>query len=179
MQTVHRDIGLRVLEVESFDQAGQVRGCSTQHQHMEYLVRASPDVKAARPNAFGKSDLGASSRHGIGDTSIGENLTAYMAAPAMYMSPCATSQSRAILSLKAWSPYNLRPLTTGKMAERPSPTNMAARTGRKAGVRNLSRTAAMAQAMLLVVIWAVSARLFWAMCETDHDPIEAHVGRMF
>lgn len=77
-----------------------------------------------------------------------------MAAPMMYMRPCATSQSRAILSLNAPSPYRLSPLMTGKMADRPRPTNIAARIGRKAGERNLSETAAMAQAMLLVVICA-------------------------
>lgn len=46
-----------MLEIESFDQANQVGSCSAQHQDMEDLVRATPDVKAARPNAFGKSGL--------------------------------------------------------------------------------------------------------------------------
>ena len=71
---------------------------------------------------------------------VDENITAYTHAPKMYSTPCKTSHERPICFLICTVPYSHRPCRTGKIADSPIDTNIAALKGLQAGVRNFDST---------------------------------------
>src|SRR3954452_24584283 len=64
----------------------------------------------------------------------------------MYSAPCNTTHKRPTCRHIRWKPYRLRPCKTGKTAESPNATNIHARKGLHAGVRNRCKMDTIVQA---------------------------------
>jgi hypothetical protein len=91
----------------------------------------------------------------------------------IYSAPCNTTHKRPICRHICWKPYSLSPCKTGKTAESPNATNIDARNGLQAGVRNRCKTDTIVQAMPREDICNTSqqGKSDKGPGSTDHSPI--------